>query len=103
MQARLMHLFVAKRHKSLWIIDKETDQAVYTPPDFVILPSRVPMHGLAFDLMRLGSININRIAAFEWEFSKRNVHRTRNCGAVPFTVFPSRAVDAAELCEGSVG
>ena len=30
-----MHLFVAKRHKRLWIIDKDTDQAVYTPPDFV--------------------------------------------------------------------
>jgi hypothetical protein len=63
---QLMHLFVAKRHKGLWIIYKETDQAVYTPPDFVILPGRAPMHHLAFDLMRLERIDINRIAAFEW-------------------------------------
>ena len=90
-----MQLKVAKRHKRLWIIDKETDQAVYTPPDFVLLPSRVPMHALAFDLMRLGRRDISRIAAFEWEFSKRNVHRTRNCGTVPVDVFEARPMDAA--------
>jgi hypothetical protein len=95
-----MHLFVAKRHKRLWIIDKETDQAVYTPPDFVSLPSRVPLHALAFDLMRLGRRDINRIAAFEWEFSKRNVLRTRNCGAVPVTVQKVRTVDAEDLRTG---
>jgi hypothetical protein len=98
-----MHLFVAKRHKRLWIIDKETDQAVYTPPDFVILPSIVPMHALAFDLMRLGRIDINRIASFEWEFSKRNVHRTRNSGAVPVDVFEARKVDAENLRQEPVG
>jgi hypothetical protein len=98
-----MELFVAKRHKRLWIIDRETDQAVYTPPDFVLLPSRVPMHALAFDLMRLGRRDINRIAAFEWEFSKRNVHRTRNCGALPVDVFEAGKVDAANPCEGPAG
>ena len=95
-----MHLFVAKRHKRLWIIDKETDQAVYTPPDFVILPSRAPLHALALDLMRLGRRDINRIAAFEWEFSKRNVHRTRNCGTVPVDVFQARPVDAEDVRSG---
>ena len=98
-----MELFVAKRHKRLWIIDRETDQAVYTPPDFVLLPSRVPMHALAFDLMRLGRRDINRIAAFEWEFSKRNVKRTRNCGAVPVAVLQARKVDAEGLRERSAG
>ena len=95
-----MFLFVAKRHKRLWIIDKDTDQAVYTPPDFVILPSRVPMHHLAFDLMRLGHRDINLIAAFEWEFSKRNALRTRNCGTVPVTVLKARTVDAEDLRTG---
>jgi hypothetical protein len=98
-----MHLFVAKRHSRLWIIDKDTDQAVYTPPDFVILPSRVPLHALAFDLMRLGRRDINRIAAFEWEFSKRNVQRTRNCGAVPVAVLQAGKVDAEDLRSGSTG
>jgi len=32
---------------------------------------------LAFDLMRLGRRNVNRVALFEWELSKRNVQRTR--------------------------
>ncbi|GAB9092437.1 hypothetical protein BDS110ZK1_16580 [Bradyrhizobium diazoefficiens] len=95
-----MQLKVAKRHKRLWIIDKETDQAVYTPPDFVVLPSRVPMHHLAFDLMRLGRRDINRIASFEWEFSKRNAHRTRNCGAVPVAFLEARTVDAEDLRTG---
>jgi hypothetical protein len=60
-----------KRNKRLWIIDKETDQAVYTPPDFVQLPSREPMHKLASDLTEAGRRDINLIAAFEAEFSKR--------------------------------
>jgi hypothetical protein len=98
-----MFLFVAKRHKRLWIIDKDTDQAVYTPPDFVILPSRVPMHHLAFDLMRLRHRDINRIAAFEWEFNKRNVHRTRNCGAVSVDVFQARTLDSEDARKGQTG
>lgn len=98
-----MELFVAKRHKRLWIIDRQTNEAVYTPPDFVILPSRVPMLALAFDLMRLGGRDINRIASFEWEFSKRNVHRTRNCGTVPVAVFEARKVDAEDMRAGPVG
>jgi hypothetical protein len=98
-----MFLFVAKRHKRLWIIDKDTDQAVYTPPDFLVLPSRVPLHHLAFDLMRLGCRDINRIAAFEREFSKRNALRTRNCGTVPVTVLKARTVDAEDLRTGSPG
>ena len=97
-----MHLFVAKRQR-LWIIDRETDQAVYTPPDFVKLPSRVAIHNLAFDLNRLGRRDINRIASFEWEFSERNVHRTRNCGAVPVAVLEARKVDAEDVRTGSTG
>jgi hypothetical protein len=89
-----------KRNKRLWIIDKATDQAVYTPPDFVQVPSRVAMHNLAFDLNRLGRRDINRIAAFEWEFSKRNVHRTRNCGAVPVTSLEARKVDPEDVRTG---
>lgn len=92
---------VVKRNKRLWIIDKEEDQAVYTPPDFLIIPSRVALHNLAFDLNRLGRRDINRIASFEWEFSKRNVHRTRNCGTVPVAVFEARKMDAEDLREGS--
>ena len=97
-----MELFVAKRHKRLWIIDRQTKEAIYTPPDFCQLPSRVALHNLAFDLMRLGRRDISRIAAFEWEFSKRNVLRTRNCGAVPVTVLQARKVDAEDLRAGSV-
>lgn len=95
-----MELFVAKRHKRLWIIDRQTNEAIYTPPDHCLLPSRVALHNLAFDLVRLGRRDINRIAAFEWEFSKRNVHRTRNCGTVPVDVFEARKVDAENVRSG---
>ena len=98
-----MELFVAKRHKRLWIINRQNNEAIYTPPDFCQLPSRVAMHTLAFDLMRLGCRDIDRIAAFEWEFSKRNVNRTRNCGTVPVALFEARAMDAEDLRQGSTG
>jgi hypothetical protein len=98
-----MNLFVAKRHKRLWIIDRQTNEAISTPPDLCQLPSRVPLHHLAFDLMRIGRRDIGRIAAFEWEFSKRNVHRTRNCGSVPVVVFETRALDTENAGQGSAG
>jgi len=44
---------------------------------------------LALDLMRLGRWNVNRVASFEWEFSKRNV-QLENSGMVPVDVSEAR-------------
>jgi len=49
---------------------------------------------LAFDLMRLGRRNVNRVALFEWEFSNRNVQRTRKLWNGACWCFRSPALDA---------
>jgi hypothetical protein len=61
-----------KRHKRLWIESIEKGK-VYTPPNFIRLQSRQPMHDLAKRFTELGERCINAIADFEARHSARKV------------------------------
>ena len=73
-----------KRNKRLWIVhDTETNvdglsqtttENIYTPPDFVVVPSRKEFEILA-DKFNSGGYDINVIAEFESKFSKRKIRK----------------------------
>jgi hypothetical protein len=67
---RLYTFNVVKRHKRLHIVSAETDEIVYTPPDFVQVIDRHDMHFLAKCFTTLQSRDIELIAAFETRFKK---------------------------------
>lgn len=66
-----MAFVLVKKNKRLWI--EGDGLPVYSPPDFVKLQSREPMQLLAQQFNRVGSRDINAIAAFETRYGpKRN-------------------------------
>lgn len=60
---------VVKRNKRLWI-DNDAGEAVYTPPDFIRLQSRQPMHDLAASLANRPYID----AVMDFEEITRQLH-----------------------------
>lgn len=65
-------MHVVKRHKRLWI-DDEDGNPVYTPPDFIRLPSREPMRELAEKLQTMPYIDA--VMEFESRYAKpRRLH-----------------------------
>lgn len=93
---------VIKRNKRLWIRDEETNEAIYTPPDFVQINSRSPIQVLAAGFTKSGRRDINLIAQFEWDFSKRNVHRTRNHRTLSSDVGEEGAMDPENAGKGPI-
>lgn len=59
-----------KKHKRLWIESLDKGK-VYTPPNFIRLKSRQPMHDLARKFTELGCRSISAIVEFEAAFSPR--------------------------------
>jgi hypothetical protein len=53
-----------KRNKRLWI-DSDEAEGIYTPPNFMRLQSREPMHELARQLTVAGGYSIQAIVDFE--------------------------------------
>ena len=60
-----------KRHKRLWLMEVETGNLVYTPPSWVKLPNRSPMHALAWGMTDRLKYDIDLIMAFETTFNPR--------------------------------
>lgn len=68
---------VVKTNKRLHIIDIRSGEVVYTPPDFVRIPNREALRGLATSFNWLGRRSIDEIAQFEWEHSHRRLNKRR--------------------------
>jgi hypothetical protein len=62
---------VVKRHKRLWIIDLETGAGLYTPPNFIRLANRDPLHVLAYAFALRNERHLDSIMDFESEWSVR--------------------------------
>ena len=65
---------VVKRHKRLWIDDAD-GRPVYTPPDFIRLQSRQPMHDLAAALRQRPYIEA--VMEFEAKHIRARIDRKR--------------------------
>jgi hypothetical protein len=63
--------YVAKRYKRLWICNGH-GEGVYTPPDFVKLPSREPLETLAKQFTACDRRDIEMIARFEFRYGPKN-------------------------------
>jgi hypothetical protein len=66
--------YVVKRNKRLWIVhgNGASVQFVYTPPDFVKLPSRSPLETLAKQMTACGRRDIEMIARFEFRYGPKH-------------------------------
>jgi hypothetical protein len=69
---------VEKRNKRLHIIEVETGKIVYTPPDFVKLPDRLPLRILAATFNVMQRRDIEMISSFESIWTRPHVHGARN-------------------------
>jgi len=62
---------VVKRHKRLLIEVMETGEHLYSPPSFIQIPSREPVHELAAAFTPAQDRSIDAIMAFESRWTKR--------------------------------
>lgn len=66
-----MKYIIKKINKKLHIINSETQELVYTPPDFVIINTRANLQKLANDFNELGERDILNIIAFESKYTRK--------------------------------
>lgn len=64
---------VVKKNKRCHIVNKESGEVVYTPPNFVRFPYRAALWTLADTFTSAGQRCINAIAEFETQWSERKV------------------------------
>lgn len=62
---------VVKENKRLWIRCVENGENVYTPPNFVVIPTRSALLELAYEMTRLGRRDIEAIARFETKYKRK--------------------------------